>query len=80
MSASVSDSSGSTTADSSNGGSPLEASFMGVVLLVMFGCLFTGWKTPETVVRPRYSPGLISNNHFVPQNATITDCQQQPPF
>eukprot|EP00903_Cladosiphon_okamuranus_P007706 g7468.t1 len=34
----------------SSPGSPLEAGFMGVVLLVMFVCLFIGWKTPETVV------------------------------
>lgn len=37
--------------DSSDEGSPAKASFMGVVLVVMFICLFIGWKTPETVVR-----------------------------
>lgn len=41
--------------DSSNPGSPGEAAFMGVVLVVMFICLFIGWKTPETVVRPARS-------------------------
>lgn len=60
----MSDSSGSTASDSSEPGSPFEAAFMGVVLLAMFGCLFTGWKTPETVVRRRYSPGLVSRIRF----------------
>lgn len=36
--------------DDETKGSPGEAAFMGVVLIVMFLCLFMGWKTPETVV------------------------------
>lgn len=39
-----------TSSSDSSPGSPGEAAFMGVVLLFMFGCLFVGWKTPETVV------------------------------
>ncbi|CAM9142570.1 unnamed protein product [Hapterophycus canaliculatus] len=35
---------------SSDPGSPGEAGFMAAVLVVMFICLFVGWKTPETVV------------------------------
>lgn len=37
--------------DDTQQGSPGKAAFMGVVLVVMFLCLFVGWKTPETVVR-----------------------------
>lgn len=36
--------------DDGSPGSPGEAAFMGVVLLVMFLCLFFGVRTPETVV------------------------------
>lgn len=35
----------------SSPGSPGEAAFMAVLLMVMFVSLFIGWKTPETVVR-----------------------------
>lgn len=44
-----------TSSSDSSPGSPGEAVFMGVVLLFMFGCLFIGWKTPETVVRALFS-------------------------